>query len=419
MGSDLIKEIFVDGFKSLRNASIRIKPVTILIGLNSSGKSSILQCLEILKQTAKMRTSSLMVHGELINLGSFKDIIAQKDEEKEKISFEIKGCREQALEFPLGKETLYDYSFLIDSQGLKSHNCSISSGRFHLRGKYDRKKPAEQLAVLISKGELLFNSTNLVGHPFDFTGSKGFVESFNFNDLRQEFLSVIAKDLEDFFIVPAIRGISSPTYPLDNRVWEDIMDSNNLYRQAIKFSSTIVYKSSEIERKINKWISRITGITIRARTVPDKQAAIEASRRINSNIVNEGFGSNQLVHLFTQIATAPVHSLIGIEEPEVHLHPKAQSELSKVLIEIAHEEAKNLIITTHSEHILYRVLIEIARKNLSSDDVAIYHFRISKDGSTSVEHLDVDKKGQLKKGIPDFFETDLDEFKDFLEAMKS
>lgn len=122
--------------------------------------------------------------------------------------------------------------------------------------------------------------------------------------------------------------------------------------------------------------------------------------------------------MFAQVAQSPVNSIIGIEEPEVHLHPKAQSDLAKVLIEIIKEENKRLIITTHSEHILYRILIEVAKGTLKPEDLAIYHFKLSDDGVTQVERLKPDKKGRLDKGIPDFLVTDLDEFKDFLEALK-
>lgn len=129
-------------------------------------------------------------------------------------------------------------------------------------------------------------------------------------------------------------------------------------------------------------------------------------------------GSRALVHLFAQIATAPLHSVIGVEEPEVHLHPKAQSELAKVLIDIASEEKKNLILTTHSEHILYRLLMEVGRGNLKPENLAIYHFKLTEEGITKVEELNFDKNGRLEKGIPDFLESDLDEFKGFLASLK-
>lgn len=406
----------VDGFKSLRNVSIDIKPLTVLIGLNSSGKSSILQLLQTLKQTMITKGSHLLTKGDLVNLGSFDDVIS-KGKKKKEIEFEVEGRRAQFLEPPISRVTEYSYIFAIDSQGLNYHQASIESGRFLLAGAYERKSGSKRIDVPFDKGSLSVDTINYIGRPFQFAGSSGDVGSFNRGSLH-EFLDVIARDFWDFSLVPATRGISSPTYPLDTQSSGDLVDVQNLHRQAIKFSSTVVYESPAMERKINNWISRVTGVTVRARTVPDKQASIEAHRKYDINLINEGFGTNQLVHLFAQIAKSPVSSIVGIEEPEVHLHPKAQSELAKVLSEIAKEENRKIILTTHSEHILYRLLIEIAKGNLKREDLAIYHFRLSDKGVTSVKRLMPDEKGRLDKGIPDFLEKDLEEFKDFLDALK-
>lgn len=414
----LIEKIVIRGFKSLKNVSIQIKPITVLIGLNSSGKTSVLQALEVLKQSATAQDSNLRLTGDLVNLGSFVDVVFQKEKTNE-ILFEVEGQREQSMQSPFGSETRYSYSLLCDQRDLKQQRCTITSGQFRLEGEYKRGRSVKRITVPFSNGQLLFDPSSVLGRPFNYAGISGPLEDFDTDSLTRQFLLVIQQDLHDFFMVPAIRGVSSPSYPLDTRPSEDLMDVSNLYQQAIKFSSTVVYNSPAIERKINKWISRITGIAIRARTIPDKQASIEAVRKMDVNIVNEGFGSNQLVHLFAQIATAPQHALIGIEEPEVHLHPKAQSELAKVLIEIAGEEKKNLILTTHSEHILYRLLMEVARGSLKPENLAIYHFRLTEEGITEVELLEFDKEGRLDKGIPDFLESDLDEFKGFLAALKA
>ena len=412
----MINYISIDGFKSLKNVVIEIKPLTILIGLNSSGKSSVLQFLQILKQTAPANYSNLNINGDLIELGTFSDVVFNR-EEQNTIEFYIGGLRKASLNPPFGRSIEYGYSASVDSRGLKKQACDILSGQVKLSGEYDRQKRS-RIEIPLSQGRLFFDPTYIILRPFNYTTSAGIAEDFDFNNL-ETFLNVIKDELEDFFFVPAIRGVSSPSYPLDSKSSEDLVDVRNLYQQAIKFSSTVVYQGTDIENEINKWIRRVTGITVRGRTIPDKQGAIEAHRKIGVNIVNEGFGSNQLVHLFAQIAMAPQGGLIGIEEPEVHLHPKAQSELAKVLAEISQQEKKNLIIATHSEHILYRLLIEIAKGNLSPKELAVYHFKLSDEGITEVEKLTVDEKGKLSKGLPDFFDLDLEEFKDLLQSLKA
>lgn len=405
----------IDGFKSLKDVSIKIKPLTVLIGLNSSGKSSILQLFQILKQTVMSGSKSLVTSGNLVNLGSFDDVVFKGQKE---IGIHIMGTRVQSLHSPFSKATRYFHNFTVDHDGLNYHESSIKSGNFSLKGKYRRGIAPKKIQIPFREAKLEFNPDDTMGRPFTYGGHLGNIEELNTRIITRQFLQVINDDLRDFFLVPAMRGINLPSYSLDTKASDDLTDVMNLHNQAVKFSSTVVYESPSMENKINKWISRITGITVRARTVPDKRASIEAFRKYKVNLINEGFGTNQLVHLFAQIAKAPSSSLIGIEEPEVHLHPKAQSELAKVLAEIAKEERKNLILTTHSEHILYRLLIEIAKGTLKPEDLAIYHFKLSSKGITQVQRLKPDKKGRLDKGIPDFLETDLDEFKNFLETLK-
>jgi len=412
----MITNLSIDGFKSLLNVSLEIRPLTVLIGLNSSGKSSVLQVLEVLKQTVAGNSSNLVTMGQLANLGSFNDVVSKKRGKKE-LKIGIGGERIQGLDEPFSRNTEYLYSFTIDNRGIKSSAATIKSGKITVDGQLKRSGRSQRQTKTFNKGTVFFSQQMIIVRPFRFDGANG-LEDYDLNQITQLFLEVIALDLNEFRLVPAIRGVSLPKYPLEASSFEDLVDCSNLNAQTARFCSTVVYESPVIERKINNWINRITGVTIRARTVPDKQASIVASRNYEVNLVNEGFGTNQLVHMFAQIAKSPVYSIIGIEEPEVHLHPKAQSELAKVLIEITKEEKRSLILTTHSEHILYRILIEVANGALKPEDLAIYHFKLSKDGVSQVVRLKPDKTGRLDKGIPDFLETDLDEFKDFLEALK-
>ena len=80
------------------------------------------------------------------------------------------------------------------------------------------------------------------------------------------------------------------------------------------------------------------------------------------------------------------------------------------------KEKKQLIITTHSEHILFRLLSSVAAGDLALKDLAINYFE-KKDGITEVTPLDIDEKGRVKGGLPGFFETELNELSTYIGAL--
>lgn len=85
-----------------------------------------------------------------------------------------------------------------------------------------------------------------------------------------------------------------------------------------------------------------------------------------SALINEGTGLNQVVLLLATLIESPKNSVIGIEEPEIHLHPSAQSKLAKILLSMAMDNSKQIIFTTHSEHMVYPFLASIASKKNNS-----------------------------------------------------
>ena len=123
-----------------------------------------------------------------------------------------------------------------------------------------------------------------------------------------------------------------------------------------------------------------------------------------------------LVHLLTQLATTPEQACIGIEEPESHLHPKAQADLARLLSREAEARDVQLIITTHSEHLLTTWLTEVAKGTLSGDDLALYYFEPHGAG-VQVTPMPVNERGQVEGGLRGFFDADVAQLTDYLRAV--
>ena len=137
------------------------------------------------------------------------------------------------------------------------------------------------------------------------------------------------------------------------------------------------------------------------------------------NLAAEGFGTNALISLLLQVSRASEGASVLIEEPEIHLHPKAQAELAEVLTEEAKANGKQMIMATHSEHILSRLLTLVAENKLAQDELAVYSFEKDDDGICTASEIEVTDSGQVIGGLKGFFDTNLDEIDRYVKALQS
>lgn len=130
----------------------------------------------------------------------------------------------------------------------------------------------------------------------------------------------------------------------------------------------------------------------------------------------EGTGANQLPFILIPIGLAPPQDTVLLSEPEAHLHPKAQSDLAKLLLRIWKKENRQLLIETHSEHVLHAFLHAVASGEIDRSQLAIYYFQ-NEQGLARVERVQVDEQGRVKGGLPGFFDQSLAEFAEHLDAL--
>lgn len=131
------------------------------------------------------------------------------------------------------------------------------------------------------------------------------------------------------------------------------------------------------------------------------------------NITDMGVGTSQILPIIIEGFIINEDSVLLIEQPEIHLHPKAQSILGDLFIDIMKED-KYLIIETHSEHLIQRIQRRIAECEISKEDVNFYYITMSKDGSI-IKKITLNDNG-IFENIPDgFFD---DDYKEAYEHLK-
>ncbi|OYT61956.1 hypothetical protein B6U67_05050 [Methanosarcinales archaeon ex4484_138] len=134
------------------------------------------------------------------------------------------------------------------------------------------------------------------------------------------------------------------------------------------------------------------------------------------NLVDVGFGASQILPIIVQGFNAPKNSLILIEQPEIHLHPKAQATMGDLLVDIAKSNDRKLIIETHCDLLIQRVCKNILQKKIDHADIVIYYFEPT-DNGTEIKTITINENGQFENFPDGFFEEGFEEAMEMAELM--
>lgn len=399
----MLQQLVLENFKGLKKAVIDFGRITVLIGPNGTGKSSISHALMVLRQS--IGGDELKVSGPLINLGSFNDVLT-KGTSKKTIGLTISVGVGEYPALNITEKASYSYKAHFNPK-LINFDAEIGGpGKKYLTAKetrsssgtvepnaFTRKLPSGEISIKLVTQKLIVSSL-LVGRLFHTKGLDDEAEAFE--EQVTEYLSAIKALLSNTYYVPAIRGLEQPNYALANKPTMDFAPGQNA-----ELASTFAYAGTDIKEMVSRWSESITGSTLAAPVVPGRNVAI-TSYAVPEGIpvIGDGFGTNQLVRLLLTLAITPRHSVLAIEEPEIHLHPKAQEMLCDILVETAKAQDKQIVLTTHSEHVLYRFVSAVRIGTLARHELAIYYFE-EKGGEP--QQVEQDKYGDIYDWGKNFF----------------
>lgn len=126
-------------------------------------------------------------------------------------------------------------------------------------------------------------------------------------------------------------------------------------------------------------------------------------------LTDVGFGVSQILPVLVLCYYAPKGSTIILEQPEIHLHPSVQAGLADVFIDAIKTRDMQIIVESHSEHLLRRLQRRIAEAAFPQDQTALYFCDTDTTGTSHLTALDLDMFGNITNWPPDFFGDELGE----------
>ncbi len=344
----MIKEINFKNFKCFNSADIPIKNLTVLAGQNGCGKSTLIQAILLLKQSYEKFAAldKVIISGDYISLGSSGDIINEYTEESY-IKIEI-----------------------IDT---------------------DNKKVSINIPYVSSMNLLKAECTN----DKDLDKVNIFKDSFEY----------IAADR----IVPQ-NIFSSINYSRNLGIHgEKVFSYLSLYgNEAVNPALCMDDVSDGLIYQTNYWINKLFhGFNFNIEEIiREDYISLRYQEKSSNNSSNEyrpinvGFGITYILPVIVALLKAKPGDLVVIENPECHLHPKAQRQIGELLSIVANEGVQ-VIVETHSDHILNGIRISAKNSIIKPCDTQILFF--SRECASGIFNTNVYAPNILEDGSLDYW----------------
>lgn len=400
----MFKRIKLTNFKAWRESGdVNLAPVTLLLGENSTGKSSLLQSLLLMKQTATSpdRTIHLNLGGDeandYVDMGSFEDLLTHNPEQRQiRIEMDVEGG--------FGKRFLkVDYaqdskkSPVVDELQLSTDNQHWFRAVRTSKGAFNIYQPSETRTSLKSREHAPERGISFSKEAIYKLGPLGGeVEDSSLN---------IRRELESISYLGPLRSKPKRTY-VWNRTRPGLIgvDGSEAVLALLASNSTSAKNSDGLVESVSKWLKRMKiADKLEVKTIGSGNYNILVHRDgVPANLSDVGTGISQVLPVLVLAYFAPENSTIILEEPEIHLHPLAQSLLAELFVEVSLQRKVQFIVETHSEHLFRRMQTLVATNKVKPEQCALY-FVERKNADAVLKTLSMDKYGRLEEWPQNFF----------------
>lgn len=365
----MITSLKINNFKLHKQTQLDIKGLTILTGMNGMGKSTVIQALTLLRQSYLMNDleAGLNLKGDLCDAGISGELACQSSDEHS-LKVELKFSQQDDLIYvfnypdnimdtllPGVEGNITDKNVLSNYSLFNEYFQYLSAFRFGPQKSYNR-----DTSLVVSKKQIskIMGQCEYAVH---------FLEQYKNTDIPVKELALT----DEIDITPDLRLV------VQVERWLRMISPNikiNIEQSGEDFK--LKYKFSREENTITEDITAL----------------------------NTGFGITYVLPILIAILSAQKDSIILIENPEAHIHPKGQA----ILMELMAKAVANgiqIILESHSDHIINGSLVAVNNGLITPELLSIYFFNREEHQHVAISHpLDISKNGHIKRPPKGFFD---------------
>jgi AAA domain, putative AbiEii toxin, Type IV TA system len=433
----VITRLRLADFKAFHELNLELRPVTVLLGENSTGKSSIIAALRLLAQTESGFDSRvpLLLKGDLGDFGTYRDVVYGNHRGRPfKLELSCEDPDEPALAYQLSLEFKYrtvrrelvlrqvSVSELRPARHLITVTYSFDASRYLITRLGNRNIPAAQRARA-AENLRMFHFLPMLSPTFRPTRGRqrlleGILPERQARDIDRaidEAVFFIRDDLGGLDYISAMRMAPERTYPQTGEVRSRIgANGENWISILARELNASARSRSRILPELRRWL-RASGLAsdVAVRWASDRYFELELRHPISGeweNIADVGQANSQVLPVLVGGLRLGPRATYLVEEPEIHLHPRAQAELGDFFVHLYNRGVWS-IVETHSEYLLLRLQQHIADGALDPKDILFYYVSAVRRGKR-VQRLTLDSNARFVDPIPGgFFPERLEEAK--------
>jgi predicted ATPase len=426
----------VEGYKAIRERNqLRVAPLTIVSGVNSSGKSSFIQPFLMMKQTldSAFDPGPLLLHGPNVKITDYSQMLSRGKSRADITTSFTAGMAQGDFSRSV------TFSATDQQIGIAQDHIQSPTGRISLSEKLTptrQRKLREEFSHLAERWVSIFQrEEGNTDWTFEVSRNRCFLELNVAMNTRNGLFRIGVTDefgsddrwvdfLRGIIHVPGLRGNPERAYPR-SAVGSTHPGTFETYVASLVFEWSS--KNHNNLAKLSRQLEQL-GLTwkLSARKLNDASIELNVGRMPHAqqggandlvNVADVGFGVSQTLPVLVALIAAQPGQVVYIEQPEIHLHPRAQLALADALIDAANRGVY-VVAETHSSLIIRGIQTSIAEGSFSPRNLSLNWFgRDPQSGFQTITAADVDDAGRFGDWPLDFDEVSREADWTYLEAV--